>query len=203
MFEDILNQISTFPPLWIYITLFLFAFVENVFPPSPSDVVLVVGGSLVGTGAINFFLALAFATIGSILGFILMFYIGSTVDKKVIHSGRFKYIPVDAIEKVEIWFRKYGYFIIVANRFMPGTRAVISFFAGMSNLDPKRTITLCFVSALLWNTIMLYLGFVFGDNVATVDEYLTTYTNIVIIVTGIIILFFIVRLFLRKRKAKA
>lgn len=203
MFEDILNQISTFPPLWIYITLFLFAFVENVFPPSPSDVVLVVGGSLVGTGAINFFLALAFATIGSILGFILMFYIGSTVDKKVIHSGRFKYIPVDAIEKVEIWFRKYGYFIIVANRFMPGTRAVISFFAGMSNLDPKRTITLCFVSALLWNTIMLYLGFVFGDNVATVDEYLTTYTNIVIVVTGIIILFFIVRLFFRKRKAKS
>ena len=203
MFEDILNQISTFPPLWIYITLFLFAFVENVFPPSPSDVVLVVGGSLVGTGAINFFLALAFATLGSILGFILMFYIGSTVDKKVIHSGRFKYIPVEAIEKVEIWFRKYGYFIIVANRFMPGTRAVISFFAGMSNLDPKRTITLCFVSALLWNTIMLYLGFVFGDNVATVDEYLTTYTNIVIVVTGIIILFFIVRLFFRKRKAKA
>ena len=203
MFEDILNQISTFPPLWIYITLFLFAFVENVFPPSPSDVVLVVGGSLVGTGAINFFLALTFATTGSILGFILMFYIGSTVDKKVIHSGRFKYIPVNAIEKVEIWFRKYGYFIIVANRFMPGTRAVISFFAGMSNLDPKRTITLCFVSALLWNTIMLYLGFVFGDNVATVDEYLTTYTNIVIVVTGIIILFFIARLFFRKRKAKS
>jgi len=203
MFEDILNQISTFPPIWIYITLFLFAFVENVFPPSPSDVVLVVGGSLVGTDAINFFLALAFATLGSILGFILMFYIGSTVDKKVIHSGRFKYIPVDAINKVETWFRKYGYFIIVANRFMPGTRAVISFFAGISHLDPKRTITLCFVSALLWNTIMLYLGFVFGDNVATVDEYLTTYTNIVIILTGIIILFFIVRLFFRKRKAKA
>ena len=203
MFEDILNQISTFPPLWIYITLFLFAFVENVFPPSPSDLVLVVGGSLVGTGAINFFLALAFATLGSILGFILMFYIGSTVDKKVIHSGRFKYIPVDAIEKVETWFRKYGYFIIVANRFMPGTRAVISFFAGMSNLDTKRTITLCFVSALLWNTIMLYLGFIFGDNISTVDEYLTTYSHIVIAATAILILFFIVRLFFRKRKTAA
>lgn len=203
MFEDILTKIATFPPFWIYITLFIFAFVENVFPPSPSDVLLVVGGTLIGTGAINFFLALAFATIGSITGFMLMFYIGSTVDKKVIHSGKFKYIPVDAINKVETWFRKYGYFIIVANRFMPGTRAVISFFAGISHLDPKRTITLCFVSALLWNTIMLYLGFVFGDNVATVDEYLTTYTNIVIILTGIIILFFIVRLFFRKRKAKA
>jgi len=203
MFEDILNQISTFPPLWIYITLFFFAFIENVFPPSPSDIVLVVGGSLVGTGAISFILALTFATLGSITGFLLMFYIGSTVDKKVIHSGKFRFIPVESLNKVEAWFRKYGYFIVVANRFMPGTRAVISFFAGISHLDPKRTITLCFISALLWNTIMLYVGFLFGDNVDKVDEYLTTYTNIVIVVTGIIILFFIVRLFFRKRKAKA
>jgi len=203
MFEDILTKIATCSPVWIYLSLFFFAFIENIFPPSPSDVVLVVGGSLVGTGAINFILALTFATLGSITGFMLMFYIGSTVDKKVIHSGRFKYIPVDAIEKVEIWFRKYGYFIIVANRFMPGTRAVISFFAGISNLEPKKTIILCFVSALIWNAILLYLGFVFGDNIALVDEYLNTYRNIVIVVTAVIILFFIVRLFFRKRKSEA
>ena len=203
MFEDILTQISTFSPVWIYLTLFFFAFIENVFPPSPSDVLLVVGGTLIGTGAINFILALAFATFGSITGFMLMFYIGSTVDKKVIHSGRFRFIPINTIEKVELWFRKYGYFVIVVNRFMPGTRAVISFFAGISNLDPKRTITLCFVSALLWNAILLYLGFVFGDNVAIVDEYLTTYRNIVIVVTVVVVLFFIVRLFFRKRKSAA
>jgi len=201
MFEDILTRIATFPPFWIYVTLFFFAFVENVFPPSPSDVLLVVGGTLIGTGAINFILALTFATIGSITGFMLMFYIGSTVDKKLIHSGRFRYIPVNTIEKVESWFRKYGYFIIVANRFMPGTRAVISFFAGISNLAPKKTIMLCFVSALLWNSIMLYLGFVFGDNVAIVDEYLTTYRNIVIVVTVVVVLFFIVRFFFRKKRA--
>lgn len=201
MFEDILAKIATFSPLWIYITLLFFSFVENVFPPSPSDVVTLIGGSLVGTGAINFFLALAFTTFGSILGFIVMFYIGSTVDRKIIHSGRFRFIPIDSLEKVETWFRKYGYFIVVVNRFMPGTRAVISFFAGISNLDSKRTIILCFISALLWNTLMLYLGFVFGDNVQMVDEYLTTYSNIVIAITVVAILFFIIRLFFRKRKS--
>ena len=203
MFEDILNQISTFPPIWIYITLFLFAFVENVFPPSPSDLVIVIGGTLVGAGDLNFILSLIFATLGSISGFMLMFYIGSTVDRKVIHSGRFKFIPVDAIEKVETWFRKYGYLIIVANRFMPGTRAVISFFAGISNLQPRKTTFLCLVSALAWNIIMLYLGFVFGDNVQLVDEYLTTYSNIIIVVTILVILFFSFRFFFRKRKSAA
>lgn len=201
MFENILNQISTFAPIWIYITMFLFAFVENVFPPSPSDLVIVIGGTLVGAGDLNFILSLIFATLGSITGFMLMFYIGFTVDKKLIHAGRFKYIPINSIDKVETWFRKYGYLVIVANRFMPGTRAVISFFAGISNLEPKRTTILCFISALIWNILMLYLGFVFGDNVSKVDNYLTTYSNIVIVITAAVILFFIIRLFFRKRKA--
>jgi len=203
MFEDIFTRIATFPPFWIYITLFFFAFIENVFPPSPSDLVIVIGGTLVGTGDLNFFLSLIFSTLGSITGFMLMFYIGSTVDRKVIHSGKFKYIPVNSIDVVEVWFRKYGYFIIVANRFLPGTRAVISFFAGISNLKAKKTFSLCFVSALLWNLIMLYLGFLFGNNVEMVDKYLTTYSNIVIVITILAILFFVIKFFFRKRKSAA
>ncbi len=202
MFESILNQISSFPPVWIYITLFLFAFIENVFPPSPSDFVVVVGGSLIATGTIDFIPTLILTSLGTVIGFMVLFYIGSTVDKKVIHSGKFKFIPVDAIDKVEIWFKKYGYGIILANRFMPGTRAVISFFAGLSHLDVKKTIILSTISAFAWNTLILYLGYIFGDNVELVDQYLTNYTNIVIGITVIVALFFIIRFYLRKKKSK-
>jgi len=202
MFESILNQISSFSPIWIYITLFLFAFVENVFPPSPSDFVVVVGGSLIATGVIDFIPTLILTSLGTIIGFMVLFYIGSTVDKKVIHSGKFKFIPVDAIDKVEIWFKKYGYGIILANRFMPGTRAVISFFAGLSHLDVKKTIILSTISAFAWNALILYLGYIFGDNVELVDQYLTTYTNIVIGITVVIALFFITRFYLRRKKSK-
>ena len=203
MFESILNELTSFPPVWIYITLFLFAFVENVFPPSPSDFVVVVGGSLIATGIIDFIPTLILTSLGTVIGFMVLFYIGSTVDKKVIHSGKFKYIPVDAIEKVEIWFKKYGYGIILANRFMPGTRAVISFFAGLSHLDVKKTIILSTISAFAWNTLILYLGYLFGDNVELVDQYLTTYSNIVIGISVVVALFFIIRVYLRKKKSKA
>jgi len=202
MFETILNEISSFPPIWIYITLFLFAFVENVFPPSPSDFVVVVGGSLIATGSINFIPTLILTSLGTVIGFMVLFYIGSTVDKKVIHAGKLKFIPVEAIDKVEMWFKKYGYGIILANRFMPGTRAVISFFAGLSHLHVKKTIIFSTISAFAWNTLILYLGYIFGDNVEIVDEYLTTYTNIVIVITVVVALFFIIRFFLRKRKSK-
>ena len=202
MFESILTEISSFSPIWIYITLFLFAFIENVFPPSPSDLVVVVGGTLIATGAIHFIPTLILTSVGTVAGFMVLFYIGSTVDKKVIHSGKFKFIPIDAIDKVEIWFKKYGYGIILANRFMPGTRAVISFFAGLSHLDVKKTIILSTISAFAWNALILYLGYIFGDNVELVDKYLTTYTNIVIGITVVVVLFFVIRFYLRKKKSK-
>lgn len=202
MFESILNQISSFPPFWIYVTLFLFAFVENVFPPSPSDFVVVVGGSLIATGVIHFLPTLILTSIGSVIGFMVLYYIGSTVDKKVIHSGKYKFIPLDAVDTVEKWFGKYGYAIILANRFMPGTRAVISFFAGLSHLKVKKTATLALLSALVWNAIILYLGYLFGDNVELVDSYLSTYSNIVIAVTVLVALFFILRYFIKKKKSK-
>ncbi|MBS4035053.1 MAG: DedA family protein [Ignavibacterium sp.] len=200
MIEDFLSHIGELTPFWIYISLFAFAYVENVFPPSPSDLVVVIGGSLVGTGALNFIPTLIITTVGSVLGFMTLFFIGWMLDKKVIKSGKLKFISVEAVLKVEIWFNKYGYWVIAINRFLPGTRSVVSFFAGMSRLDIKRTVILSTISAFLWNFIIIYLGMLFGENVEKVDRYLDTYSNIVIIVTIIIVLFFTARyFFLRKR----
>jgi len=203
MFEEILTNISTFTPVGIYVTLFAFALIENVFPPSPSDLVVVIGGSLISTGAIDFIPTLILTSLGSVAGFMILFYFGGTIDRRVIHSGKYKYIPIDALEKVEGWFKKYGYYIILINRFLPGTRSVISFFAGMSNLNIKKTVVLASISALIWNAIIIYLGYLFGNNVALVDEYLSTYSNIAIGLTVIVVLFLIIKFVIGKKKSKS
>lgn len=200
MIEDLLARISVLTPIWIYILLFSFAYIENLFPPSPSDIVIVIGGSLIGTGYLSLIPALVFSTGGSTAGFLTAFAIGWQFDKKLIHAGKLKFINIQSVEKVENAFRKWGYYLIIANRFLPGTRAVISFFGGMSRLDIHKTILLSALSSLLWNFILLYLGITFGKNVATVDSYLGTYSNIVIAITVILILFFIIKYFLNKKK---
>ncbi len=201
MIEDLLARFSDLTPIWIYILLFAFAYVENIFPPSPSDIVIVIGGSLIGTGALSFVPALVFSTGGSAAGFLTAFALGWQFDKKLIHSGKLKFINIQSVDKVENAFQKYGYYLIIANRFLPGTRAVISFFAGMSRLNIHVTILLSALSSLLWNSILLYLGIVFGKNVAIVDEYLGTYSNIVIIISVVIVLFFVSKfLLIKKRK---
>jgi membrane protein DedA with SNARE-associated domain len=198
MIEHILNYIAQLTPFWLLTALTFFSYFENIFPPSPSDLVVVVGGSLIGKGVIDFFPTLCLTTLGSVSGFMTIYYIGSTIDKKVVKAHKLKYISTEGIEKVEKWFAKYSYWIIIANRFMPGTRSVISLFAGLSELEIKRTVVLSTLSALGWNTIILYLGMIFGSNVKKVDALLKTYSDIVLTVTALIALTFLIRYFIKK-----
>ena len=200
MIEDILSCIVKLSPFWLLVALTSFSYFENIFPPSPSDLVVVVGGSLIGTGVISFFPTLFLITLGSVAGFMTIYYIGSTLDKKVVKTHKLKLIPTKGIEKVEAWFAKYGYWMIAANRFMPGTRSVISLFAGLSELKVKRTIILSSLSALGWNILMLYLGMIFERNVKKVDILLETYSNIVLAITAAAIIIYFVRFFIQKKK---
>jgi membrane protein DedA with SNARE-associated domain len=200
MIEDILGCIVKLSPFWLLIALAFFSYLENIFPPSPSDIVVVVGGSLVGTGVISFFPTLILTTLGSVAGFMTIYYIGSTLDKKVIKTHKLKFIPTEGIEKVEAWFAKFGYWMIAGNRFMPGTRSVISLFAGLSELEVRKTIILSTLSALGWNTLMLYLGMIFERNVKQVDKLLETYSDIVLTITAAAIIIYFIWYFIQKKK---
>ena len=170
MIEHLLEHISSLSPFWIYLVLFFFSFLENVFPPSPSDLVTIVGGSLIVTHSIDFFPTLLATTLGSVAGFMAIFFIGSQLDKKIVRAGKIKFISVEALLKVENWFSKYGYFIILINRFLPGMRSIISLFAGLSELNARKTALLASISAVIWNAGIIYLGVLFGRNVKYADN---------------------------------
>jgi membrane protein DedA with SNARE-associated domain len=187
--EAFIHTLETLSPTLIYCSLFAIAYIENVFPPSPSDVIVVFGGYLVGLGTIDFTLALVLTTIGSITGFMTMYKVGDWFGEAIIEKKRFTFLPLESIHKVEEWFRKYGYWIIVANRFMSGTRAVVSFFAGLSKLRLVRTTVLCGISALVWNWLMLFAGTLLGKNWNSIALYLSTYSQII---TRVIIFAFVV-----------
>lgn len=202
MIENILDFISALSPFWIYVVLFLFSLIENIFPPTPSDVVILIGGSLIVTQSIHFIPTLLLTTAGSVVGFMGLFYFGSQLDKKVVRAGKIKFISIEALDKLEHWFLKYGYFIILANRFFPGVRSLISFFAGLSELDVKKTSILALISSLTWNAGIIYLGIIFGKNIQHVDRLLSTYSNIVLVIVILILIIYILRYLILRKKRK-
>jgi membrane protein DedA with SNARE-associated domain len=200
MLEEILVYISSLDAAWIYIILFFFAFIENVFPPSPSDVVVVVGASLIVSTSIGFVPVLLITSIGSALGFMVMYYVGYFLSEKILRTGKLKFISADALSKTDEWFSKFGYWIILANRFLPGTRSVISFFSGVHELHVFKTFLFALISAFLWNIIIIYLGMTLGNNVELIDYYLTTYSNIGIGLTILVVLIFTIRFLVKKKQ---
>lgn len=192
-FVEFFQQLN---PLWIYVSLFAIAFIENIFPPAPSDLMIVAGGSLIGLDKIDFFPALIFSSLGSTAGFIVMYKVGEWFGESIIEKDKWKFIPRSSIHTVESWFKRWGYWIIIANRFLSGTRAVVSVFAGLSELNLAMTIGLCFVSSVLWNGILIYSGMLLGANWHLIGLYLSTYSQfvtaglVVVAIVGVLVWFY-------------
>ncbi len=188
--QELVDNLIALQPIWIYCAVAGICYIENILPPLPSDVMVVAAGSLIGFGRIELPIALLGATIGSTLGFMTMYKIGDWFGDKILETGKIRFIPVENVHKVEAWFRRYGYWVIVANRFLAGTRAVVSFFAGMSELSLVRTTALSFLSAMVWNAILLMAGKALGENWSDILFYLETYSKVVtsILIVGLLLL---------------
>lgn len=193
--EEFISNLIHLDPALVVLAVLAIAFLENLLPPFPSDVLVVAAGSLVGLGTVGFAEVLAAAAVGSTVGFVVMYFIGKWFGRKILAAGRFPFIPPESVRTVQGWFGRYGYWLIVANRFLAGTRAVVAFFAGMSDLRLGTTLALSFCSSLLWNGILVSAGFALGSNWERVGFYLSTYSQIVTGIVVLVILILVIRYF--------
>lgn len=86
--DDFFTTLAMLGPGMIYTILFLSAFVENIFPLFPSDVVILIGACLVGKGDIEFIpLAISIVS-GGFLGFMGVYAIGRYRGRPFFTGGR-------------------------------------------------------------------------------------------------------------------
>ena len=191
MIETLVEFLTGLPPLGVLFFAFLIAYAENIFPPSPSDILIVFCGTLVGIGTIDFYSLAVASTLGGCAGFCTMYIVGRKFGTTITTSPRFSFLPIASITKAEEWFRRYGTWLIVVNRFLSGTRAVISLFAGISQLPFGRTLLLSAISALAWNSLLILAGMLLGERWRTINEYLTMYSQFITptLVVGLLIYF--------------
>jgi membrane protein DedA with SNARE-associated domain len=202
--EDYLNQFMQLAQdnaYLAYTMLFVSAFVENVFPPVPGDTVTLIGAYFVGTGHLNYFGVLVSTTAGSVVGFMALFLTAFWLEWKVVEKYNFKWIKRTHIDRVQEWFRKYGYRVILVNRFLSGVRSVISITAGLSKLRISAVFLLSFLSALIWNGLMISAGAFIGDNWQEIERSLKLYNQIIIVGLAIVAVAYLVYFFINRKKS--
>ena len=143
------------PPSGIYAVVFVVAWAENVIPPIPGDLVVVVAGSFVALGVIGLVPTFALATAGSVLGFLTVFAAGQRLGTAVHDPARLRWIPRGAVVTVEAWLARWGLGVVAANRFLSGGRAVIGLLAGASGMPSGAVTVWATVSALAWNAVLV------------------------------------------------
>jgi membrane protein DedA with SNARE-associated domain len=200
--DSFLNFLNSLPDYMIYLLLGLSAFVENIFPPIPGDTITAFGAFLVGTQRLNFLGVYLSTTLGSLFGFMFLFWIGTLLGRRFFLENDYRFFKAQDIIKAEEWFRRFGYLIILLNRFFPGIRSVISIAGGISKLRAVSVAFLALVSCAVWNLIWIAFGYMLGSKWETVkdrmDYIMARYNLAVFIIIGLIV-FFLVFKGLRRR----
>ncbi len=201
--DSFLNLLNSLPNTLLYFLLGLSAFVENVFPPIPGDTITAFGAFLVATRRLSFLGVYLSTTLGSLFGFMFLFWVGSLLGRRFFIEKDYRFFRARDIIRAEEWFRKYGYFLILLNRFFPGIRSVISIAGGISQLKTVRVTLLALISACVWNLIWIILGYSIGTNWDIVREKMArimfSYNVVILILIGLVVLILVLRMMKKKR----
>lgn len=193
--QEMVQLIYSLPPLSIYLIFFLVAYIENIIPPIPGDVLVAFGGYLAAESVIGLIPVLLLTTIASVIGFMSVYWIGSHWGNRIKEKGNkfwlLRFIPLKYLNKVRSWMQRWGMGVVLANRFLAGTRSVISLTAGLSHTRISSTILYSTISSILWNGILLGFGWVVHENWKLIGDYLSTYGKIVLV---LIVVFILIRL---------
>lgn len=207
MEEFILSMMNQFG----YIGVFLLIAIENIFPPIPSEVILLFGGFMTTYSELNIILMIIFATLGSLLGAIVLYYIGKILNKerlKKIVSGKIGKVlrlKNSDIDKADEWFDTKGNKTVFFCRFIPIVRSLISIPAGMSEMPLGKFFLYTTTGSLIWNTVLIVIGSIVGENWQSILNIFDTYSNIVLV---LLVIIFIVGVYLfyhtkNKKKSKS
>lgn len=201
--QEMVQLINSLPPLSIYLIFFVVAYIENLIPPIPGDVLVAFGGYLAAESVIGLVPVLLLTTIASVIGFMSVYWIGSHWGNRIKEKGNkfwlLRFIPLKYLNKVRSWMQRWGMGVVLANRFLAGTRSVISLTAGLSQTPISSTILYSTISSILWNGILLGFGWVVHENWKLIGDYLSTYGKIVLVLIAIFILIRLAMHYYRKK----
>jgi membrane protein DedA with SNARE-associated domain len=199
MLQALTQYVASLNSFWFYTALFASAYFENIFPPVPGDTVTVFAGYIAGRSDRSLVGVFVSTTLGSAAGFMTYYALGRLIHPEYFARRNCRFFKASTMNKAGEWFQKYGYWVVLLNRFFSGIRSMISVVCGMYRLPWPRVLVLAVVGCGLWNIILIAAGFVLGANWLLIEWILRQYTRAVVALVLSVALVW----FLRRRMSRA
>ncbi|MBW3542968.1 MAG: DedA family protein [Planctomycetes bacterium] len=155
----------------------LFMFLENVFPPIPSEIVMPAAGFAAARGKQSFWLVVLAGSVGSLSGTTLWYLLGRAVGhdrarRWADRHGRWLTLSAKSIDNAKNWFERWGRTAVLMCRVIPGVRTLISLPAGAAEMPFLTFVGYSALGTAVWTLGLAWAGWLLGDNYEVLVPYL-------------------------------
>lgn len=183
----------------------LLMFLENVFPPIPSEVIMPLAGFVAARGEMNFALVVLSGTLGSLAGALFWYYVGvwlgnGRVDWAIGRFGRILTMDLDDLEKARVWFRWKAHWAVFLGRLVPTVRTLISVPAGIAPMPLRSFLLWTTLGTAAWTTLLAAAGYLLEAQYERIQDWIDPASKVVI---AAIVLFYVYRVVTYRRTPAA
>lgn len=167
---------------------------ENLFPPMPSEVILPLAGFTASRGDLTLASALVWTTIGSVVGAVVMYYLGAALGRNRMYAiwDRLPLVSLEDLERTEAWFTRHGTKAVFFGRMVPLFRSLISVPAGIERMALPRFLLLTLAGSAIWNTVFVLAGYHLGEQWHVVEGYAERFKQLVIVAVAVFVVWWLV-----------
>ena len=187
-----------------YLALGGLIFVEDFGVPAPGESILIAASVYAGAGRLNIVavgvIAVLAAVAGDNIGYAIGRYGGHAL---VLRYGKYVLLTRGRLDKAERFFRRYGGQIVVVARFIEGLRQLNGIMAGIAEMPWPRFLVFNTIGATLWVGVWSTVGYLAGNNIASIFATVTRYSLYLLIALGVLVAAWITRAVLRRRRRAA
>ena len=152
-------------------------FLENVFPPIPSELIMPLAGYSAAKGEANILLVILAGALGSLAGASFWYGVGRLIDhermkKFADRHGRFLTMTRRDIERADDWFDAHGHYAVLFGRLVPTVRTLISIPAGLSEMPIARFLVFSGIGTAVWTTMLALFGYTVGERYSDLEGWI-------------------------------
>lgn len=178
-----------------YLGIAALMFLENVFPPIPSEVIMPAAGFGAGQGQLKLVGVIVAGTVGSVAGALFWYYVGKWIDADRLRRwagrhGRWLTLSPRDIDRVDRWFDRHASKAVFLGRLVPALRTLISVPAGVFGMGLPRSLLFTTLGTALWTTLLAVAGYLLEGQYLIVAAYLNPVTNVIV---GLVVAAYIYR----------
>ena len=183
-----------------YIVLLIALMLELIAFPLPGEALMTYCGYVIYEGKMNLTISILIATLGVCIGITLSYFVGKILEVSFFEKyGHYIHMDKNRLDKISIWFEKYGNKLLIGAYFIPGVRHVTGYFSGITEVSYKKFAVNAYIGAFIWTTTFISLGKVLGVNWERYHGLLKKYLLIgSLIIAVIIILIYIYKNYKQK-----